>query len=159
MKSFTPKVMSTNTDMDACIHAQYKYMNSMNIIYIYKYIHVTLHCYFNLHVWSCMFRTPYNLYIPILVSMQYALQKLYFHIGPVMMRNVLRWIFDVWLTVDSWCVPALLHIHDMWSITRKTVHAPDTIMEMEHDHIFPIPNLTRVSLGFWEFPADTSSTI
>lgn len=33
---------------------------------------------------------------------------------------------------------------------KKTVHAPDTIMEMEHDHIFPIPNLTR-PLCPWDF--------
>ena len=38
----------------------------------------------------------------------------------------------------------------MWSITKKTVHAPDTIMEMEHDHIFPIPKLTR-PLCPWDF--------
>ena len=127
------------------------FTRNINKWIVYIYICVTLHCYFNLQVWSCMFRTPYNLYIPILVSMQCALQKLYFHIGPVMMRNVLRWIFDVWLTVDSWCFPALLHIHDMWSITKKNSSCPG------HHHgdgawphfSYSKFNTSFVSLGFW----------
>ena len=44
----------------------------------------------------------------------------------------------------QWTVDVSLHycIYMICETSQKTVHAPGTIMEMEHDHIFPTPNLT-----------------